>query len=256
MKAPQPRRDEILPRARELDLLTEPVTDWLDEIARLQGIGSTHVEQPDPVDVPRGADPVEVARRRIEVEDANRLTKMVQSTISSARGVADRNLKLALAAESDTIIEGPIRDLAGKLVSKARPLATALTRWSPDFDADQVHNAGTPAEIKAHDQAYALAVEWQVLVSLWQVLVIAPLSPNTPRPSIGAHWWWVNPEATTGHWEERSDRGSVRNLLLVASQPEEARFRFASLTEAKAIVSDLQRAARQGEPRARARASF
>jgi hypothetical protein len=243
VKTVKVRVNELWPAARALGLLPATLTAIMDEQSRLSTLHPPAVTPSTP-SLQSGGDPLKVAKERIRLEDEQRLTTMIGRVVSDAFTVADGQFKAAIIAEADEIIEGPIRSFTLGLVDEARPIAGNLEKYAPGYDLDEIHDTGTPGQVKAIDTAVPLYKDWRVAVQLWDTLVKA--SPS--QAPIEAYWFFEAPHHADPVWSGRVRAAGGNNisppiyeLLAVASEPEAAGFRLLSAGEAFALAPALMR---------------
>ena len=212
--------------------------------------------KPTPAPTPEAlvASGVPLDKATDESERLAREAELLAETYRVARGAQDqcrRAVNRAVVAHRDELVLG-IRPLVTAIIEEARPHASELEPFAPEYAAAALMRRASAKQLKAFQKADELEAKFGVLISAWRASFKAHAKRAGAfdvREVDQSRWYWENPaivgnDALNG---QRRNRYGVTiriqpTVLGVASEPAEAGFRLATLDELEEIYAVAHRA--------------
>lgn len=283
-----PKIARVIQQARDIDALPADIAAMVDrgrELADAAPTKAPTIEYAEQL-IAAGMNPDEA----IDREDASRRAVEQHTKAQAAASAAASNLTAsipaAVAKNADAIVEGSIRDKVNALLAEVRPHVAKLAEFGPTdkvrkanfsstpidvlaeyqgFNANDIIRRATPEQLKAFQACIEAESQFATVVALWlRVLQHGEergYQMNSTPQYTGGIAVWAHPEKVPfltirGQAKGTNELGpwpTPLNLLTVASQPEEAGFRLASLREiSAAYVNEVDEEAEREAARYRA----
>jgi hypothetical protein len=250
-----PNVETLLGQVRPILDLPTPMLELHDQLATIDA----YEGEPSPVSwdatvaaMVSGGDPDKLIadyRAGIAATDAHR--QRTDLLAEARRTIVLKGLPRLLKVHGNAIIGGTIRDTVDGLLDDARKHAAKLDKYAPLFDTARILEAGTAAELKAHQATIPLQQTFDLVLAFWRSTLDAGFTANNRhlRPDAPTgHAVWNRPDAVPhddlrdGTKPNRHQRQVVTDVLRIATAPKAAGYRLATLPELGAVAEAQQAA--------------